>query len=142
MILPDVNLLVYAHDASTPEHSRARRWWTSALSGEEPIVIPWVVLLAFVRLSTHPQVCRNPVGVAEARGVVESWLRQPQVRVGQLSQEALPVFFDLLEASGQGGNLSTDACIATHAREYSATIYTNDRDFERFPGIKCVNPLR
>jgi len=41
-----------------------------------------------------------------------------------------------------GGNLATDALIALHAREHSAKIHSNDRDFDRFPGIKWVNPLK
>ena len=32
MMLPDVNLLVYAVDATSPFHARARRWWDDALS--------------------------------------------------------------------------------------------------------------
>lgn len=142
MILPDVNLLIYAHDADSPHHEQARHWWQEALAGGEPIVLPWVVILAFVRLVTHPQLCAKPVGVEVARSAVESWLSYSQVQVGQLSTRALSVFFDLLETAGHGGNLTTDACIAAHAREYSARIYTNDRDFDRFPGIKCINPLR
>jgi len=51
------------------------------------------------------------------------------------------VFYDLLKEAGMGGNLSTDTLIAIHAREHSAVIYSNDRDFGRFPGIKWANPL-
>ena len=49
--------------------------------------------------------------------------------------------FELLEEAGSGGNLSTDAMIALHAMEYSATVYSNDRDFDRIAGVKRINPL-
>jgi len=141
MIIPDVNLLIYAHDERAPQHEKARAWWESALSGTEPIGLVWVVVLAFTRLFTHPNLSRNPLSVGEVREIVEQWLGCPSVRVLGLSEQALPRFFDLLEAAGVGGNLSTDAVIALHAMEHSATVYSNDRDFDRFPGIKCVNPL-
>lgn len=141
MILPDANLLIYAHDECAPCHESARTWWEKVLSGNEPVGIPWVVVLAFVRLTTHPQICREPLSVEQARFVVEGWLECPHVRVIQLSDRAIPIFFDLLEQAGMGGNLSTDALIALHAREHSAIIYSNDRDFDRFKGVKWVNPL-
>ncbi|MGJ3242428.1 MAG: TA system VapC family ribonuclease toxin [Opitutales bacterium] len=141
MIVPDLNLLVYAHDERAPEHRRARSWWESVLSGNEPVALPWVVVLGFTRLMTHPQICLNPLSVEEARRVVTFWIDRPHVRLIQLSEGSLSVFFDLLEDAGLGGNLSTDALIAVHAREYSATVYSNDRDFDRFPGIKRNNPL-
>jgi len=124
MIVPDINLLVYAYDEASP------------------IGIPWVVLLGFTRILTHPQICINPVSVGEVRRAVTQWMELPHVRVIQLSNQALELFFDLLEEAGMGGNLATDALIALHAREHSATIYSNDRDFDRFLGIKWVNPLK
>ncbi len=141
MILPDANLLIYAHDESAPEHEQARLWWEAALSGKEEIGLAWIVVLAFTRLMTHPNVCLNPVSVEEVRSAVESWIHCPQVRILQLSDHSLAAFFDLLSDAGTGGNLSTDALIALHAREHSATIYSNDRDFDRFKGIKWINPL-
>jgi predicted nucleic acid-binding protein len=91
---------------------------------------------------THPQISQNPLGIQQVREIVEDWFDTPSVRLIQPSDRALPVFFDLLEDARMGGNLSTDALIALHAREHSATIYSNDRDFDRFSGIKWVNPLR
>lgn len=142
MIIPDANLLVYAYDETSPKHEKARAWWEAVLSGGEPVGLPWVVVLAFTRLTSHPQICRNPISVAEVRHVVTGWLGYGHVRIIQLSNRAHEAFFDLLEEAGMGGNLSTDALIALHAREHSATIYSNDRDFDRFSGIRWVNPLK
>ena len=141
MILPDANILIYTHDERSPLHGEAKNWWTQALAGAEPIGIPWVVILAFTRLMTHPQICVNPLSVAQAGEIVASWLEFPQVRLLQPSESALPRFFEILEQAGSGGNLSSDALIALHAMEHSATIYSNDPDFDRFPGIRRMNPL-
>jgi toxin-antitoxin system PIN domain toxin len=141
VIVPDANLLIYAHDEAAPQHAKARVWWESALSGTEPVGLVWVVVLAFTRLLTHPQLSRNPLSVAEVREIVGLWLACPHVRLLGLSEQALPRFFDLLAEAGGGGNLSTDALIALHAMEHSATVFSNDRDFDRFAGVKRVNPL-
>jgi len=141
VILPDANLLIYAYDESSPHHVKAKEWWETTLSGSTPVGIPMVVVLAFTRLMTHTSVCQNPLTVREVRNRVDVWFSLPHVRLLQLSESGLDSFFNLLEECGRGGNLSTDALIAVHAREYSATVYSNDRDFDRFPGIKRRNPL-
>lgn len=141
MIIPDANLLIYAHDSSCPQHSKAKQWWEGVLSGDEPVGISWVVILAFTRIMTHPQICRSPLGSESVRAMVEQWLVCPHVRIIQTSERAVSIFFDLLDEAGMGGNLSMDALIASLAREHSAVIYSNDRDFDRFSGIKWVNPL-
>ncbi len=142
MIVPDVNLLVYAYDETSPHHEKTRLWWESILSGSEPVGIPWIVLLGFTRILTHPQICENPLAVADVRHIVTQWTALPHVRIIQLSNQGTELFFDLLEAADMGGNLATDALIALHSREHSATIHSNDRDFDRFPGIKWINPLK
>lgn len=141
MIIPDANILIYAHDESSPLHHKARTWCEGVLSADEPVCIPWVVVLAFTRLMTHPNICENPLSPAQVREIVESWMDFPHVRLIHPSDNGLGRFFDLLEEAGTGGNLSTDALIALHALEHSATIATNDRDFGRFAGVKWMNPL-
>ena len=55
MIIPDLNLLVYAHNEGTPYHDPARRWWEGLVNGTERVGVPWVVSAGFVRLMTHPR---------------------------------------------------------------------------------------
>jgi toxin-antitoxin system PIN domain toxin len=141
MIVPDTNLLVYAYDETVPLHPAARRWWEDVLSGSEPVGIPWIVVLAFVRLLTHPALVENPMTVDQARSAVMAWFDRGQVRLLSPSATTVVTFFDLLGAAGTGGNLSTDAMIAALAMEYGGCVYSNDRDFARFPGLVWRNPL-
>lgn len=142
MIVPDANLLIYAYDTTSPHHAKARSWWESALSGAEPVGIPWVVILAFTRLMTHPTVSENPMTVAQARAAVEAWLACEHVRMLSVEPDTINTFFTLLDEAGIGGNLSTDALIAATASEHGGCVYSNDRDFDRFAGLVWRNPLQ
>jgi toxin-antitoxin system PIN domain toxin len=141
MIVPDVNLLVYAYDETSPCHDDAREWWEGALSGHEPVGVPWIVVLAFVRLMTHPTLAENPMTVDQAAAAVRSWLELDHLRLLSPSPATIGRFLDLLAAAGLGGNLSTDAMIAALAVEYGGCVYTNDRDFDRFDAVLWKNPL-
>jgi predicted nucleic acid-binding protein len=72
--LSDVNLLLYAYDASSALHERAKEWLEERLSATEAFGFSWLVLLAFVRLVTNPRVFRSPLRVEEALDIVDAWL--------------------------------------------------------------------
>ena len=141
MIVPDINLLIYAHDGSAPRHAEARKWWERILAADEPVGIPVVVVLAFVRLMTHTTLSENPMSVARAKEHVEAWLEQPNCRVLPVTDRTVVLFLQLLAAADRGGNLCTDALIAASAKEYDGTVYSNDRDFDSFPDVRWSNPL-
>ena len=141
MIVPDANLLIYAYDATSPHHRAARLWWESTLSGSRTVGIPWVVVLAFVRLMTHSTLSDNPMTVGRTREIVEEWLAVPTVRLLTPGPHAFRLLFELLESAGTGGNLCTDAMIAAHADEHGGEVHTADRDFSRFPTTRCRYPL-
>ncbi len=141
MIIPDVNLLIYAYDSTSPWHDRAREEWRLALLGSEPVGIPAVVIQAFVRLMTSTSLSENPMTVPRAREIVSSWLALDGVRVLAPTWETLSLMMDLLIESGAGGSRSTDALIAAHAVEHRGVIWTNDKDFASFQGIRIRNPL-
>ncbi|MEM1157695.1 MAG: TA system VapC family ribonuclease toxin [Verrucomicrobiota bacterium] len=140
-MIPDTNLLIYAHDSTSPQHDVARDWWEATLSGREPVSIPFVVLMAFMRLVTHPMINQNPMSVSSAREIIDSWEAVPVVQFISGRSGTLKLAWDLLESTQAGGNLTTDAVIAAHALEAGATIYSNDRDFDRFSELKWLNPL-
>ena len=141
MIIPDVNLLLYAYDSSSPFHAKASAWWQTCLSGTEPIGIPHVIIFAFMRISTSPRVFQNPMTASEAAGHIRSWLKQPQVEVLETGAKHVEQTLQLLEHIGTGGNLVTDAQIAALAIEYESVLNTTDTDFMRFPNLRWRNPL-
>lgn len=141
MILPDANLLIYAYDTAAPQHRKARRWWEDLLSGNEPVGLPWIVVLAFVRLITHPTLSDHPFTVSAAETAVRQWLDCDHVQLLIPRETTLDRFFSLLEEGGLGGNLTTDALIAAQALDYGAEVHSTDRDFGRFAGVRWRNPL-
>jgi hypothetical protein len=141
VILVDVNLLLYAHDRSSPIYTIARRWFLNALDGPEPVALPWSSVLGFIRLSTSPKAFQDPFSIEEAVETVDSWFSQPASILLHTGEEHWPHLRDLLLKTGTKGPLVTDAHLAALAIEHQATLATRDGDFSRFPGLRTVNPL-
>ena len=141
MRLLDVNLLLYAYDAQSPRHGPAREWLEQTLSGSETVGMPWVVILAFIRLITRSVVVEHPLTVDEAIDLVESWLGQPCVTVIHPTDRHPAVLRELLQPLGTAGNLTTDAHLAALAIEHGASLCSCDADFSRFPGLRWSDPL-
>lgn len=141
MKLPDANLLLYAIDETSPHHLRARPWLEELLSGTEPAGFAWTVLLAFMRLSTRPQLFARPLSPTEAFDVVEGWLSQPCALVLHPTERHFAVLRGLVEPLGTAGNLTTDAHLAALAIEHGGEVCSADRDFMRFRGVRWSNPL-
>jgi uncharacterized protein len=139
--LPDVNLLLYAVDEGSAWHEPARTWVEERLSGTETLALAWVVLLAFIRLTTSPRVFQSPLSTSEALDLVDSWLAQPCVTVAHPTSRHAAVLRDLLEPLGTAGNLTTDAHLAALAIEHGAELCSTDRDFSRFAGLRWADPL-
>jgi len=141
MIIPDINLLIYAYDERSGFHEPAKRWWEQRLSGTEPVGLPWVAALGFLRLITNPRVFENPMPVSMATGAVHSWLDRPQLQIVQAGPPHSGILFNLLNEMGTAANLTTDAHLAALAIEYQAILHTTDTDFARFSGLRWKNPL-
>ncbi|MFP4303174.1 MAG: type II toxin-antitoxin system VapC family toxin [Spirochaetaceae bacterium] len=142
MIIPDINLLVYAYNADSPEHPRAKKWWENALNSPLDLVgLPTAVLLGFIRIMTHPRIFPNPLYPSAAVSYAQSWLARPNVEPLAPGPNHFGILKELLDSLGTAGPLTTDAHIAAFAVETGAVVYSNDTDFFRFPGIRTENPL-
>ncbi len=141
MILIDANLLIYAIDSASPHHRPARRWLEKVLSGSERVGLTWGVILAFLRIVTHPAVVRRPLSPEAALEYVDSWLAQPYVLTVVPGEKHWLILRNLLRASGTAGNLTSDAHLAALAVELDCEIYSSDHDFKRFHGVRYVNPI-
>ncbi len=141
MILPDINLLIYAYNSDAPDHRRARGWWEDCLSDFEPVALPWVVMLGYLRLMTSRSVLMSPLRPEEALGHLRSWLERPQVEIVQPGPRHLDLLDTLTQEAGTAGVLTTDLHLAALAIEMQAELHSNDHDFARFSGLRWVNPL-
>lgn len=142
MILPDINLLIYAYNQADIHHQDARNWWESLLNGTEPVAIPWMVSTGFIRLMTHPRVLEMPMAADHAVACVRSWMERPCVIIIEPGLKFADIFFACIDSAGTAGNLTTDAYIAALAIEHQAEIHSNDSDFDRFSGLRWSNPLK
>ena len=141
MILLDVNLLIYAINEDAPLHRKAKSWLESTVSGTETVALPWIVLLAFLRLTTRIGLFRTPLRVDRAFDLVEAWLDQPVVKTIEPTAKHPRILRDLVMPLGTAGNLTSDAHLAALAIEHGAELCSADTDFARFPGLRWRNPL-
>ena len=141
MIIPDINLLVYAHNNQSLNHHVATRWWEGLLNGAESIGLPWAVSTGFVRVITNPTVM-EPLSALESVDYVRHWLQYPHIAPINPGPGYLDYFRQNVEVVGIGRNLVPDAHIAALAMEYEAELHSNDSDFGRFPGLRWRNPLQ
>jgi toxin-antitoxin system PIN domain toxin len=141
MIVVDVNLLIYAVNRDSPDHEKAKSWLESAVSGNETVGLPWIVLLAFLRLTTRAGIFQKPLTVQAAFDLVYTWLHQPSVTVPEPTARHLRTMRDLISPLGTGGNLTSDAHLAALAIEHGAELCSADADFARFARLRWRNPL-
>lgn len=141
MILVDANLLIYAVNRDAVRHKQARRWLEQALSGPMEIGLAWIVILAFIRVTTRAGILAKPLHYTQALAWVDSWLNRPQVELISPGDRHWPILRNLLGSTGSAGNLTSDAHLAALAIEYGAEIYSADYDFRRFNGVTHINPL-
>ena len=141
MIIPDANLLLYASDSSSPFHRAATAWWSGCLSGNETVGLVSVVLLAFVRIGTSAAAFSDPLTPLEASREIRRWLQRAVTTVIEADGADLEQALTLIERTGAGGGLATDALIAALGIRHRAVIHTADADFARFPGVKWFNPI-
>jgi toxin-antitoxin system PIN domain toxin len=137
----DLNLLLYAINRDSAPHPRARAWVEATLSGDEPVGLPWVVLLGFLRIATSDRVLPRPLRPGPALDLVDNWLRQPVVVPLGPGEGHWAILRGLLEETGTAGNLTTDAHLAALAIENGAELCSTDSDFARFPRLQWVNPI-
>lgn len=140
MKVVDANVLLYAINDDTTRHRSARDWLTEALNNQEPVGFTWIVILAFLRLSTSHVVFPRPLSINTATEVIEDWLAQPSAVVLEPRAGHLTRVRDLLTATGSGGNLINDAHIAAVALDRKSTVMSYDVDFTRFPGVRWEQP--
>jgi toxin-antitoxin system PIN domain toxin len=140
VIVVDTNVLIYAIDKDSTRHEGAKAWLEKTLSGNEVIGLAWVVVLAFLRLTTKVGIAAQPLSIEAALEVVKEWLDHPGVSILHPGPQHVHILCTLLLKTGAGGNLTTDAHLAALAIEHGAQLCSFDHDFARFPGLEWSAP--
>lgn len=140
MRIVDANVLIYAVNEASTQHEAARSWLDQALGGEETVGFAWSVVLAFLRLTTHPAVFAHALDPARATAIVRRWTEQPTAQLIDPTPRHLDILTGLLAEAGTAANLVSDAHLAALAIEHDAVLVTFDADFGRFRGLRTERP--
>jgi uncharacterized protein len=142
VIAVDTNILVYAHRADSPFHQPARRCVSDLAEGMGSWAIPWPCLHEFLAIVTHPRVYAPPSPLERALDQIDAWLKSPGlVLLAEASAHWLTLRQLLLGGRIMGPQVH-DARVAALCRQHGIReLWSADRDFGRFAGLKAVNPL-
>ena len=142
MLLPDVNVLVYAHrEDGHPEHARFASWVTALATGPEPFALSLLVLVGLLRIVTNPRIFKRPSTLEEALAFAAELVRCPTAGLVGPGPRHWELVTDLCRAAGATGKLVADAQHAAVAVEHGCTFVTTDADFARFPKLRWLHPL-
>lgn len=141
MILPDVNVLIYAFREDTPGHQQYRDWLRARVTGQEAFGLSELVLSGVLRVLTHPRVLAPPTPLDRALEFVAALRSQPNAVLLQPGPRHWDIFARLCSAAGAKGNLVADAYHAALAIEHGCEWISTDRDYGRFSGLRWRHPL-
>ena len=140
MVLPDVNVLVYAHREDAPHHALCHAWLEAVVNGQESYALSELVLSGFLRVVTHPKVFTRPSPLADALEFTEQLRSLPNCVPVAPGRRHWEIFRGLCSEAGAKGNLVSDAYLAAMAIEAGCEWVTTDRDFSRFKGLRWRHP--
>lgn len=141
MILPDVNVLIYAFRTDSEDHQRYKEWLQSVVNGPAAYGIAPQVLASVVTITTHTRIYRRPSSRADVFAFSRLLMQQPNATVTTPRERHWAIFEDLCVKTKATGNLAQDAWFAALAIESGCEWITTDRDYARFPGLTWREPL-
>ncbi len=140
MILPDVNVLIYAFRQDVPQHAICRPWLDRIIQSDTRFGVSPLALGAVVRITTNPRTYVTPSTIEEAFGFCEDLLGQPHCQVVEPGDRHWNIFRQLCVNTDTRGPRVTDAWFAALSIEWGCEWITLDRDYARFPGLKWQAP--
>jgi toxin-antitoxin system PIN domain toxin len=142
VIAVDTNILVYCEREESPFFRQAERCIIELAEGTAPWAIPWHCIHEFFSVVTNPRIWRVPTTPSQALEQIGYWMESPTIIVLTEGPSYWVELQDILMTSGVRGPKVHDARIAALCREHGVTtLWSADRDFSRFGGLKVVNPL-
>jgi uncharacterized protein len=135
VILPDVNVLIYAFRADSARHSVCKAWLDAIVGGEAQFGLSPLTLSAVARIVTNPRIFRQPSSIEEAFAFCNNLLGQPHCEQVRPGLRHWPIFTRICLEAGISGPRVSDAWFAALAIEHGCVWITYDRDFARFPEL-------
>ena len=142
MLLPDVNVLVYAHRAEAPEHERYAESLTHLARGPELFALSELGASGFVRIVTNPKIWGDPTSTEDALLFVQRLRERSNARLLTHGPGSWEIFARVCREARARGNLVADAYHAALALEHGCELVTADADFARFAGLRHRHPLQ
>ena len=141
MILPDVNVLLFAFRKDAKNHDTYREWLDGIVNGAEPYGISPQTLASVVRIATHRQIYVHPSSASEVLEFCRAVMASELCVAVRPGPRHWTVFDDLCRRSKAAGNLVADAWFAALAIESGCEWITDDRGYARFPGLRWREPF-
>jgi len=141
VIIPDVNILIYAHREELPEHEEYARWLVDLVASDEPFGLSEVVSFGFVRIVTNRRAFKTPTPLVDAFAFVRALTSRPNALRLRPGERHWEIFENLCTSAGASGKLAADAHHAALAIEHGGEFVTADSDFARFPNLRWRHPF-
>ncbi len=132
MLMPDVNILVYAHRADEKRHTHYKKWLEELINGPQPFALSILVAVGFVGIVTTPRIFSAPTPLPTALGIIEQIQAHPRCRVAVPGSDHWEKLAQLCRACKAKGKLIADAQHAAMAISEGCTWVTADGDFAQF----------
>jgi toxin-antitoxin system PIN domain toxin len=142
MIAVDTNLLVHAHRRDASLHVEAMDCLRFLAEAPAPWAICYHSLIEFYGVVSQPRIWNEPSSPAAIADQIAAWRESPSLRILTDTPDDLPPLMQLAATAKVKGPMIHDAriancCLVNGIRE----LWTVDRDFSRFKGLKSRNPL-
>ncbi len=142
MIALDTNLLVYAHRRESPFHADAVVLLEALANGLRRWAVPWPCVHEFLSVVTHPRIYKAPTPLAQALEFMRVLQGSPTLEMLAEGEGYFPGLAEIAAAAHVQGPRIHDARIAAICKYHGVReLWSADRDFSRFGGIKVRNPL-
>jgi toxin-antitoxin system PIN domain toxin len=141
LILPDVNVLIYAFRVDSADHAKYRSWLSEVVNGAAAYGVAPQVLASLIRICTHPRIYKQPSSTDEVLAFCSVLLEAPNATLISPQDRHWSIFQSLCSRSKATGNLVPDAWLAALAIEAGCEWVTTDGDFARFEGLSWRHPF-
>jgi len=138
----DANILLYASDAASPHHERARTFLQELAGGVDLVYLFWPTIMAYLRIATHHGIFSDPLDPEIAVANIDAMLQRPNVRTGSETERFWQIWRATTDPLTVRGNLVPDAHVVALMRLHGVgAIWSLDRDLRRFDGIRVLDPF-